>query len=126
METRERSGATVEKDALLFLRLLTALLERRVTPRLVNIVNYDDDSNDEEVKVSESAKRTISEIKFRFNRRACFPEFIRFSNHIEIYIDYATPLYSVTNAPLTAMARPEVDHNRFPLALRCHAWSPIY
>jgi hypothetical protein len=69
METRERSGATVEKDALLFLRLLTALLERRVTPRLVNIVNYDDDSNDEEVKVSESAKRTVSEIKFRFSRR---------------------------------------------------------
>jgi hypothetical protein len=46
METRERSGATEEKDALGFLRLLTALLERRVTPRLVNIVNYDDDSND--------------------------------------------------------------------------------
>jgi len=61
IETRERSGATVERDALLFLRLLTALLERRVTPRLVNIVNYDDS------EVSESAKRTVSEIKFRFS-----------------------------------------------------------
>jgi hypothetical protein len=47
METRERIGATEEKDALLFLTLLTALLDRRVTPRLVNIVYYDD-SDDEE------------------------------------------------------------------------------
>jgi hypothetical protein len=47
METRERSGAAVEKDALFFLRLLTTLLERRVTPRLVNIVNYDVEDDDE-------------------------------------------------------------------------------
>jgi hypothetical protein len=47
METLESSGATEEKDALHFLTLLTALLERRVTPRLVSIVNYDDSGDDE-------------------------------------------------------------------------------
>jgi hypothetical protein len=58
-EARERRGATVEKDALYFLTLLTALLERRVTPRLVNIVNYDD----EEVKVSQKCEN--SNLKFQ-------------------------------------------------------------
>lgn len=40
-ETRERRGAAEEKNALFLLAVLTALLERRVTPRLVNIVSDD-------------------------------------------------------------------------------------
>lgn len=46
-ETRDSSGAAEEKDALLLLALLTALFERRVTPRLVNIVSVEDEDGEE-------------------------------------------------------------------------------
>ena len=65
----------MEKDALYFLTSLTALLERRVTPRLVNIVNY----NDEEVESRSECEN--NNLKFRFPRNV-FPNSSDIRTHI--------------------------------------------
>lgn len=70
----------MEKDALYFLTSLTALLERRVTPRLVNIVNYND-----EVVESRSEWRK-QQFKVQIPAQ-CFPEFVRYQDtYLFIYM----------------------------------------